>query len=218
MSDSVSKHYDDRYFAWQASIGEFGGWANLTKFEAYVGEQDDVLDFGCGGGYLLKNLRCRKRIGVEVNPASAEIARKNGVEVYSRPQDVPDDYADVIISNHAIEHALHPLQELKALYPKLRKGGRIVFVVPCESIRYAYKPGDINHHLYSWSPMCLGNLFTEAGYTLIESRAYIHKWPPKYRFIARVGGRVLFEIACRIYGRLERSWFQVRAVAEKTEA
>ncbi len=218
MSDSVSKHYDDRYFEWQASIGEFGGWANLTKFEAYIAEQDDVLDFGCGGGYLLKNLRCRKRIGVEVNPASAETARKNGVEGYSRPQDVPDDCADVIISNNAIEHTLHPLLELKALYPKLRKGGKIVFVVPCESIRYAYKPADINHHLYSWSPMCLGNLFTEAGYSLIDSRAYIHKWPPNYRFIARVGGRVLFELACRIYGRLERSWFQVRAVAEKPKA
>jgi hypothetical protein len=64
--------------------------------------------------------------------------------------------------------------------------------------------------------MCIGNLFTEAGFSLIESRPYIHKWPPRYRAIARVGGRRLFEMACRIYGRLERSWFQVRVVAEKT--
>lgn len=211
----MKPHYDTAYFDWQRPIGEFGGWANLTKFAPYISEDDVVLDFGCGGGYLLKNLRCRRRIGVEVNPAPAETARKNGVEVYSRPQDVPDDVVDVIVSNNALEHVLHPLQELKALYPKLRKGGKIVFVVPCESIRYAYKPEDINQHLYSWSPMCLGNLLTEAGYSVIESKPYIHKWPPNYRFIARIGGRVLFELACRIYGRLERSWFQVRVVAEK---
>lgn len=218
MSDFVSKHYDDKYFRWQASIGEFGGWANLAKFAAHIVDSDDVLDFGCGGGYLLKSIQCRKKIGVEVNPAPAAMARSNGAEVYSRAVDVPDNYVDVIISNNALEHILHPLQELKALYPKLRKGGKIVIVAPCESISYAYKRDDINHHLYSWSPMCLGNLLTEAGYSLIESKAYIHKWPPGYRLIARVGGRNLFEIACRIYGRVERSWFQVRAVAEKPSA
>ena len=61
----ASAHYDARYFAWQAPQGEFGGWANLTKFRKYIRNDDRVLDFGCGGGFLLKNLTCRKRVGVE---------------------------------------------------------------------------------------------------------------------------------------------------------
>lgn len=215
MKSDVSDHYDDKYFTWQASIGEFGGWANLTKFQDYVTPQCDVLDFGCGGGYLLQQLRCRKKIGVEVNPEAAETAKSNGVDVFLRLDDVPDDCADVIISNNALEHTLHPLQELRALYPKLRDGGKVVFVVPCEAISYEYKPNDINHHLYSWSPMCIGNLMTEAGFNLIESRPYVHKWPPRYWTIAKYGGRRLFEIACRLYGRWERSWFQVRVIADK---
>ncbi len=215
MKRSVSRHYGSQYFHWQSSIGEFGGWANRTKFDAYVSCDDTVLDFGCGGGYLLNNLHCGKRLGVEVNPDAVATANGNGVEVFSKVQDVPDDCVDVIISNNALEHTLHPLQELKALYTKLKKGGKIVFVAPCESVSYAYRPNDVNHHLYSWSPMCLGNLFTEAGYVLIESKAYIHKWPPKYKLVARIGGRGLFDMACRIYGRMERSWFQVRAVAER---
>ncbi|HZP59440.1 MAG TPA: class I SAM-dependent methyltransferase [Opitutaceae bacterium] len=217
MTESLAKHYDDRYFAWQAPIGEFGGWANLTKFQAHVRETDDVLDFGCGGGFLLKNMRCRKKVGVEPNPSARATAQANGIESYSKTEYVPDGYADVIVSNNALEHTLAPLQELTALHPKLKRGGKIVFVVPCESITHAYRPRDVNHHLYSWSPMCLGNLFTEAGYTLIESKPYIHKWPPRYRLIARLGGRPLFEAACRIYGRLERSWFQVRAVGRRPE-
>jgi len=35
MSDLISSHYDDQYFDWQAPIGEFGGWANQTKFIKY---------------------------------------------------------------------------------------------------------------------------------------------------------------------------------------
>ncbi|HAG85411.1 MAG TPA: hypothetical protein DCL61_30760 [Cyanobacteria bacterium UBA12227] len=218
MVETISEHYDEKYFAWQAPMGEFGGWANLTKFNDYISERDHVLDFGCGGGYLLKTIQCQKKVGVEINPNAAAIAKKNGVEIYLRVEDLPDNYVDVIISDNALEHTLNPLQELKALYRKLRKGGKIIVVVPCESISYAYKPNDINHHLYSWSPMCLGNLFTEAGYSLIESKAYIHKWPPKYSLIAKYGGRGVFEILCRIYGRIDRSWFQVRAVAEKINA
>ena len=216
MSKKISKHYDDNYFDWQSSIGEFGGWANKTKFANYILENDTVLDFGCGGGYLLKNINCKNRVGVDINPAAADIAKKNGVEIYNSVEDISNEYVDVIISNNALEHTLQPLDELKALKNKLKPNGKIIFVVPCESISYAYKPKDINHHLYSWSPMCLGNMFTEAGYSLIESKAYIHKWPPRYSLIAKIGGRKLFELICRMYGRVERSWYQVRAVGVRS--
>lgn len=215
MNECVSKHYDPQYFSWQSSIGEFGGWANLTKFIEFIKDSDDVMDFGCGGGYLLKNIKCHRKIGVEINPSAAEVAQHNGIEVYSSTLQVPDDYVNVIISNNALEHSLHPLYEIKTLYSKLRQGGKIIIIVPCESIYYTYKANDINHHLYSWSPMCIGNLFSEAGYTVIESKPYIHKWPPYYRQLARFGGRKIFELACRVYGRIERSWFQVRVVAKK---
>ncbi|NTU83929.1 MAG: class I SAM-dependent methyltransferase [Chloroflexales bacterium] len=218
MADLISSHYDKTYFDWHAPIGEFGGWANLSKFAAYISSNSQVLDFGCGGGYLLKNIQCSKKVGVEVYPAAIEIARKNGIEMFHSVEEVPDEYVDVIISNNALEHTLQPLTELKGLHKKLKTGGRAIFVVPCESVSYSYKPNDINHHLYSWSPMCIGNLFTEAGFAVIESKPYIHKWPPRYRLIARVGGRRLFEAACRIYGKLERSWFQVRVIAEKRSA
>ncbi len=215
MSKRISAHYNKKYFDRQHPIGEFGGWANKTKFADYINKNDDVLDFGCGGGFLLKNLNCKKRVGVEINPSAAEKAKKNGIDVYKSVDDIPDEYVDVIISNNAFEHTLRPLDELKALYKKLKQGGKIIFVVPCESIYYKYKPNDVNHHLYSWSPMNLGNIFTEAGFSVIESKAYIHKWPPKYVFIAKLTGRKIFELICRLSGRLRRSWFQVRAVGEK---
>ena len=211
----TTSHYDEDYFAWQSSLGEFGAWANRTKFSDYVSPQNDVLDFGCGGGFLLEKLNCRRKVGVEINPAAAETARGHGIEVHESVSELPDACVDLIISDNALEHTPRPLDVLEELYSKLRIGGKIVLVVPCESISYRYRPNDINQHLYSWSPMCLGNLLTRAGFSLVESKPYIHKWPPLYRVLAKLGGRRGFELVCRIYGRLARGWFQVRAVAEK---
>jgi SAM-dependent methyltransferase len=149
MRELVSKHYDELYFDYQKAAGEFGGWANAPLFAGYIKPEDTILDFGCGAGWLLMNLHCRRKIGVEVNPSAAEFAIKNGIEVYHAVKDVPDCVADKIISNHALEHTLHPLHELKSLRSKLRQNGRVVFIVPCEGIQNVYKPNDVNHHLYT---------------------------------------------------------------------
>ncbi len=63
--------------------------------------------------------------------------------------------------------------------------------------------------------MCLGNLFTEAGFVVEESKPYQYKWPIGYRRIARLGGRAIFEFCSRVYGMLDQQWVQVRVVAHK---
>lgn len=214
----VSAHYNADYFDWQKNVGAFGGWANANKFKKSISKTDVVIDFGCGGGFLLNNLDCGKRIGIEPNQSAAESVKSLGIQHYSSPlealKDLGEGVADVIVSNNALEHTLNPLQELKNLRPLLKAGGTIHFVVPCEAIGYQYDPQDINYHLFSWSPQCLGNLFTEAGFCVEYVRPYIHMWPPFYTKIAKLGWPV-FNIACQIYGRLERSWFQVEVKAKK---
>jgi SAM-dependent methyltransferase len=209
------EHYKENYFEWQGSIGEFGGWANLDKFKSYINKDSIVVDYGSGGGFLLNNIDCKEKVGIEINEVARKNAEQMGIQSVSSSNLLDDDYADVIISNHALEHTLNPLQELKDLYRILKSGGKIVFVVPCESVNYKYKPNDINYHLFSWGPMCLGNLFNEAGYNVIQSKAYKYKWPPKYDKIAKIFGRKIFNLCCKIYARIETSWWQTRIVAAK---
>jgi len=218
-TDRVSAHYDDAYFRRQVDIGAFGGWANRSKFERHVRPDDAVLDFGCGGGFLLKGLECARRMGVEINPAAAKVARENGVEVFGSLDDVPDESADVVISNHALEHALRPLDELRAMRRKVRPGGKVVIVVPCESILANYVPGDVNNHLYTWSPMNLGNALNEAGFKVLESKVYLHKWPPKWRKFVGVykRNRALFDLLSRLTALVRWKSFQVRAVAQRVD-
>lgn len=217
-SISASEHYDAGYFDWQKTVGEFGGWANSYKFAHSISESDTVIDFGCGGGFLLKNLKCKRKIGIEPNASAAEQAVKSNIQHFSSSEEalihVGEGIADVIISNNALEHTLNPLQELKNLRKILKQNGTIHFYVPCDSIFYKYNAEDINYHLFSWSPQNLGNLFVEAGFKIEYSRPFIHKWPPFYRRIAKLGWPI-FNICCRVYGRLERSWFQVEIMAKK---
>jgi len=215
MTNRISKHYDDKYFLWQKNSGIFGAWANKTIFNPYIKFDDKVLEFGCGGGYLLKSIRCSDKIGIEINDKAIEQASLNSIKVFKSVEECPDNYFDIIYSTNALEHVLHPLLELQALHNKLKQDGKIIFIVPCESISFSFKENDINNHLYSWSPMNIGNLFKEAGFKVIESKPFIHKWPPKYEIIAKYFGRGVFNTLSKIYGRLSRKWFQVKVVATK---
>jgi len=208
-------HYDKKYFDWQKQVGEFGGTADLFKFKDFINTTDNVIDFGCGGGYLLKNITSKNKIGVEINDEARKIAQKNGIPTVKFSGELPDDWADVIISNHALEHIENPIEELRILIKKLRKGGRVVFVVPHER-KNKYTPNDINQHLYTWSEMNLGNLFTRAGFHVIKVETIDHRWMPGYIFIRKTFGDDIFNFLCKIYAYTHPNISQIRIVGEKT--
>src|ERR1700722_7476257 len=131
-----ASHYGSEYFGWQSEIGRFGGWANLSKFAPFVGPNMRVLDFGCGGGFLLYNVNCREKLGIEINPVARAAAESNSIRAVPSAAGVEDGWADLIISNHALEHCQFPLGELRELLRKVTPGGRVVFFVPSESIRH----------------------------------------------------------------------------------
>jgi SAM-dependent methyltransferase len=131
MSGLVSNHYGRGYFGRPSAIEEFGGYANQSKFiEDISNKSSIVLDFSCGGGFLLRSLNCDKKVGVEVNAPANETGKIKGVEVSRSATEVPDDCANVIISSNALEHTLYPLEELKSLFNNLKVGGKIIFYSP----------------------------------------------------------------------------------------
>jgi len=221
QATQVSAHYNADYFGWQRRVGEFGAWALAPKFEKSIRSSDTVIDFGCGAGFILNRLNCRKKIGIEPNPSAAEYVARHGIRHFVNSADalheLGEGAADVIISNHALEHTLSPFDEIKRLRPLLKPGGIIHFIVPCDSIGMKYSTSDIHRHLFTWSPLNLGNLFSEAGYEVEYSRPWVNKWPPFYRTISALG-RPIFDLTCRIYGQLERSWFQVELRARKPQS
>lgn len=208
--DNVAHHYrgsaGETYFAWQQRFGIRGGHLEARKFSSSVEAHQTVLDFGCGSGAMLRSLTCARRIGVEVNPAARSAAAAHGIEVYSSLAEVPVESIDVAVSNHALEHVLSPYQALCELSRALVPGGRLVLCVPLDDWRTqrGFDPGDINHHLYTWSPMLLGNLLSEAGFEVASSRVFAHAWPPGWEWLDARLSRRGFDRACEMWSRVRR--------------
>ena len=67
------------------------------------------MEFGSGGGYLLNNIHAEKKIGIEINDTARAAAKEIGIDSVKYISDIPDDYADLIISTSVLEHVENPL-------------------------------------------------------------------------------------------------------------
>jgi SAM-dependent methyltransferase len=202
-SDRYLKRQGEDYFAYQKAIAESRGALLALKFERYIKPQDCVLDFGCGGGYLLKALNCTRKIGVEINPAAQSQAVMNGIQCHPVLDNVPDAIADVVISNHALEHVPFPIEALRQIREKLKPGGTLVLCVPADDWRTQkrYDPNDVNHHLHTWTPLLLGHTLSEAGFLVKTNEITIltHAWPPRVDALCKCLPRAAFDMICGVF-------------------
>jgi FkbM family methyltransferase len=205
FSDHYVGERGSDYFRWQNEVGEIGAELNFWKFADHVKPEDSVVDFGCGNGALLARVTAATKVGVEVNPAARRAATKRGLRVVASAAELAPESADVVISNHALEHTLNPLSELQALLSALRPGGVIVLWLPLDDWRSQRRyEKDRNHHLYAWTPLLLGNLLYEAGFEHIESRVVTRAWLMFYRPLARVLPRPLYLAITVVTAALKR--------------
>ncbi len=195
------EYYDSQYFEWQQSMGIFGGKISSYMFQPYIKEDATVVELGSGGGYLLNNIIAKEKVGVEINDAARASAQKIGIRSVKWVNDLPDNYADVIISTHVLEHVENPLGILRDLHKKLKDNGKIIFYVPNESCDVEYSRSEINNHLYTWNCLTIGNLFKAAGYFVRSVRRVQEIWPDKYVQIEQQVSPELFEALCKIGGK-----------------
>lgn len=174
------------------------------------------MDFGCGGGFLLNNIECKYKAGIEINPTAKKYCINNlKIDCFSSISEVDDEKFDVIISNHALEHCERPFDIIKELKLKLKVGGKLVVIVPLDSFKYKFKTDDVNKHLYSFSPMNLGNILLMNGFTNIQTSSVLHKWPPLWLRIQKYFGWTIFHLICYFYGHLNLYWSQTKAIGYK---
>ncbi|HEX6840364.1 MAG TPA: class I SAM-dependent methyltransferase [Stellaceae bacterium] len=215
---SAETFYNERYFRnrYRDTDADFGAAANLHYFKPFVGEAMTVVDFGCSGGWTLSKLDCAEKIGIEINPVARDFAEQNfRITAYESFEPVQGESADLVVSNHALEHTLEPARHVSEAFRVLKRGGRAVFVVPCEGVLSSYSDNDPDQHLYTWSPANLGNLFRVCGFTVIESKPFLYRFPPKPRRIQAMLGWRGFHIATRLWAYVYWRMMQVRLVAVK---
>lgn len=148
--------------------------SRAALFRDVVRPDATVLDFGCGTGGILQALNAKRRIGIEISELAAAEATQRLDEVHETLDKVADADIDVVISFHALEHVDNPSGVIREIYRILRPGGVVKIFVPCEMplllpSHRKWNADDIHSHLFSWTPLTLGNLVYLGGFENIKS-------------------------------------------------
>jgi SAM-dependent methyltransferase len=222
MSDSISSHYSgasgQRYVAArrQDRLDQLSDVLQSRFLLPQLRRSDSVLDFGCGNGSIARCLQghVASIVGLEVNEHSRRLAQGSGLTVYPNLASVPAGTAfDAIVTNHVLEHIPDVIGTLHELRRLLVPGGRLIVMLPIEDFREArnrrWHSGDIDRHLYSWTPLLFGNLLHEAGFRPLELSIVTHFQSAKLSFL---GDGIAMDLACRLLAVIKRKR-QLRAVA-----
>tara|TARA_B100000902_G_scaffold164305_1_gene159330 strand:+ start:1518 stop:2228 length:711 start_codon:yes stop_codon:yes gene_type:complete len=121
----------------------------------------NVIDVGCGNGYLLKKIKEKDLQNQELKLFGSEIVKtdklnkisiENYIEIYEKPIEKISDIGlkfDTTICTHVLEHVL----EINKAYEELKKitKKRLIIVVPKERpYKYTFN-GHIHFFPYDWS-------------------------------------------------------------------
>ena len=195
----TSEHYagarGEHYAAQKQSDPLNPGYAiDFTYFRPYLKGTDVVLDFGCGNGGILRLIAqmVQQAEGLEVNAASASIARAQQLTVFSSFDALlHEPRYDVIVSNHVLEHVRDVCSTLEKLRAHLKPGGRLVVKLPIDDAHTAYQRdwsrNDSDHHLQTWTPRLFANVLFESGFEVKECRVITSAWHPRLFPLMKIG-------------------------------
>ena len=93
----------------------------------------NVLEYGCGNGLFLSHLK-KKKIkckGLEVDPYQIQIAKKKGLNVTdTNIEDEKNNEYNLCVMFDVLEHLINPVEQLKIINKKLKKGGHVICYSP----------------------------------------------------------------------------------------
>ncbi|MGC1323954.1 MAG: class I SAM-dependent methyltransferase [Candidatus Udaeobacter sp.] len=147
----------------------------------------DLLEIGCGYGYLLDEARSwfDRRVGTEFSAQGAEIAGKTGAEVFvgGIEQVPPERNFDCVIATQVIEHVYEPLTFIRQLASHTKRGGHIVVATPDiggvlrRAMGRRWPSFKAPEHVVYFDFRTLSMLMQQAGLANLRSLPYPHAFP-----------------------------------------
>jgi SAM-dependent methyltransferase len=147
----------------------------------------DLLEIGCGYGYLLDEARSffGRRAGTEFSLEGAEIARATGAEVFvGGIEQVPSDAKfDCVIGTQLIEHIYEPLSFVKRLAGHTKPRGHIILSTPDiggvlrKAMGRRWPSFKVPEHVLYFDYRTLGSLMRRAGLNDVRRLPFPHAFP-----------------------------------------
>jgi SAM-dependent methyltransferase len=197
-----------------------------------------ILDVGCGPGKLLKTFREQgwDTYGVDFSPVAVDYARRqhnlNVALGELSSAGYKDNFFDVVMFNHCLEHIFHPVETLREVHRILKPGGLLMICIPNAGGVEARLFGkwwiqwDVPRHLYHFTKTTMGHLLQQTGFRVekIEDGVgksfflgsvdviykYVFKWNAKHGAFMRHVASPL----CQLFGMIGRG-SEMKVFAEK---
>jgi len=157
---------------------------NLTKHGLTGG---DLLEIGCGYGYLLDEARpfFNRRVGTEFSPDAAEIARATDAEVFigGIEQISPERKFDCVVAIQVVEHVYQPLAFIQQLASHTKLGGHVVVATPDiggilrKAMGRRWPSFKAPEHVLYFDFSTLSSLIYQAGLSDVRKLPYPHAFP-----------------------------------------
>ena len=141
-----------------------------------------VLEYGCGLGqniYLIKN-----SVGYDVSKFAVDFCvNRRGINAVRNKKKLRNKFFDIVLSCEVLEHLENPKRALEEIKSKLKKGGKLILILPIDKWN---KPNlkDVNQHLYNWNFNTITNLLIRVGF-----------YPVEFKIIRRTGFKKLLPIS-----------------------
>jgi 2-polyprenyl-3-methyl-5-hydroxy-6-metoxy-1,4-benzoquinol methylase len=147
----------------------------------------DLLEIGCGYGYLLDEARSffERRVGTDFSPEGAEIACATGAEVFvGGIEQVPSEAKfDCVIGTQLIEHVYEPLSFVKRLAGHTKSGGHIILATPDiggvlrKAMGQRWPSFKVPEHVVYFDYQTLSSLMLRASLKDVHRLPYPHAFP-----------------------------------------
>ena len=147
----------------------------------------DLLEIGCGYGYLLDEASpfFRRRVGTEFSAQGAERARRSKAEILvGGIEQLPDDSRfDCIVATHVIEHVYEPRAFVSQLVRHGKPGSHIILATPDlgsvlrKLMGWRWPAFKAPEHVIYYDFARLRSLMHKAGLEKIQRLPYPHAFP-----------------------------------------
>ena len=168
-------YIQEQYDIAQPFVADFRKF--LFKYTSALPLNSEILEIGCGGAILLKELKDFgfRTFGVDPSPTAIRAAEKYGLNLIPKFFD-PELFSEpfsLIFHSDVLEHAFDPKEFIDEQRSVLKPDGLIIISVPNaqENIEYSDISMAMHQHLQYFTPESLSKLMESAGFEILEIRA-----------------------------------------------
>lgn len=143
---NISRHYKNRFSTKDISR-KSKMWRTLCKvfLQQFVGKNDTVVDLGAGYCEFINNIKCGRKIAVDVNPDTKKFANKDVLVINKSVFQLSSKFnncVDIVFLSNFLEHLDSKDDAVNILYrvnQLLKKGGKVILLQPnIDLVKEAY--------------------------------------------------------------------------------